>query len=323
VPRSLFVCCCSYRRSFDALRKEFAQDGSVQLQKFLSAERSERLSAAVAARDNADFSSNTWPSTRRKPEYTDGLCGHGCGSEGTATPNGGWSVVGPAHMQRYLRFDLSEEGHDVTPAASSSGTEQPKEVAAAPAPAAPAPAPPAPAPAPAPPAPAAQGHGSSLHNGPSAHGASKAGKGTCEAGKELASIRDGLFGSLSFARLMYAMTGLRPVGITAEARRFRPGLDYTVAHHGLLEKEARLDATLSFIGSSSGGGGGSSGSSSSSSTSGDVGGNEVSDLQRYRYRIPCSLEASYCNRCRPPSLMSTTNSRPSRPSRQAGRQSYR
>ena len=32
-------------------------------------------------------------------------------------------------------------------------------------------------------------------------------------------------------------------------RRFRPGLDYTVGHHGLLEADTMLDATLCFVGS--------------------------------------------------------------------------
>ena len=186
------VCTC---RSFEALRKEFAQEGSVQLQKFLCADRSQSLSAALAARDNADFGADKWPAMRPKPKYTDGLSG-GLTAEGEEGAIDGWSVVGPAHMQRYLRFGLSG---DVDPA---SGSDQ-KSVARQERP--------------------------------------------CAAGKELATIKDVLFGSVSFARLMYAMTGLRPVGMTAEARRFRPGLDYTVAHHGLLEKEARLDATLSFV----------------------------------------------------------------------------
>jgi hypothetical protein len=183
------VCTC---RSFEALRKEFAQEGSVQLQKFLCPERSQCLSAALAARDNAEFSADKWPAIRPKPKYTDGLSSN-LTAEGEEVTIDGWSVVGPAHMQRYLRFGLSD---DVAPA---SGSDQ------------------------------------NVEERP------------CAAGKELATIKDVLFGSVSFARLMYAMTGLRPVGMTAEARRFRPGLDYTVAHHGLLEKEARLDATLSFV----------------------------------------------------------------------------
>ena len=165
--------------SFEALRKEFALEGSVQLQKFLTPERASKLSETATARDNAEFSSSSWPAARPKPEYTAGL-----------TTNDGWTVVGPAHMQRYLRFAAPAAGAPVD--------------------------------------------------------------GACKAGQEFAAVKDVLFGSVAFARLMYAMTGLRPVGVTAEARRFRPGLDYTVAHHGLLEQDARLDATLSFIGSGGG-----------------------------------------------------------------------
>jgi Oxoglutarate and iron-dependent oxygenase degradation C-term len=40
---------------------------------------------------------------------------------------------------------------------------------------------------------------------------------------------------------------LRPIGYRDELRRFRPGLDYTVAHHGAMTVTARLDATLCFV----------------------------------------------------------------------------
>jgi Oxoglutarate and iron-dependent oxygenase degradation C-term len=43
------------------------------------------------------------------------------------------------------------------------------------------------------------------------------------------------------------LTALRPVGYRDELRRFRPGLDYTVAHHGAMTVTARLDATLCFV----------------------------------------------------------------------------
>ena len=32
-----------------------------------------------------------------------------------------------------------------------------------------------------------------------------------------------------------------------EVRRFRPGLDYTVAHHGILTVDPRLDATMCMV----------------------------------------------------------------------------
>ena len=46
-------------------------------------------------------------------------------------------------------------------------------------------------------------------------------------------VSDGLFRSEPFGRLLTALTGLRPTAHKSEARRFRPGLDYTVAHHGV------------------------------------------------------------------------------------------
>ena len=66
------------------------------------------------------------------------------------------------------------------------------------------------------------------------------------AGSYLGMIRDQVFKTEAFARLLRSLTNLQPTGSKAEIRRFRPGLDYTVAHHGLLEKEFRLDATLCF-----------------------------------------------------------------------------
>lgn len=47
--------------------------------------------------------------------------------------------------------------------------------------------------------------------------------------------------------LSLRLTALRPTGYRDELRRFRPGLDYTVAHHGAMTVTARLDATLCFV----------------------------------------------------------------------------
>lgn len=43
------------------------------------------------------------------------------------------------------------------------------------------------------------------------------------------------------------MTALTTLGYRDEVRRFRPGLDYTVAHYGAMTKIPRLDATLCFV----------------------------------------------------------------------------
>ena len=67
------------------------------------------------------------------------------------------------------------------------------------------------------------------------------------AGSLLRELKTELFQSESFGRLATALTGLRPTAHKGEVRRFRPGLDYTVAHHGILTTDPRLDATLCFV----------------------------------------------------------------------------
>lgn len=52
---------------------------------------------------------------------------------------------------------------------------------------------------------------------------------------------------LTFFCTFDRLTALRPIGYRDELRRFRPGLDYTVAHHGAMTVTARLDATLCFV----------------------------------------------------------------------------
>ena len=67
------------------------------------------------------------------------------------------------------------------------------------------------------------------------------------AGLLLRDLRTELFQSEAFARLLTALTGLRPTAHKGEVRRFRPGLDYTVAHHGILTVDPRLDATMCMV----------------------------------------------------------------------------
>eukprot|EP01062_Namystynia_karyoxenos_P038278 TRINITY_DN27785_c0_g1_i1.p1 TRINITY_DN27785_c0_g1~~TRINITY_DN27785_c0_g1_i1.p1 ORF type:complete len:573 (+),score=131.39 TRINITY_DN27785_c0_g1_i1:71-1789(+) len=72
------------------------------------------------------------------------------------------------------------------------------------------------------------------------------GGGSDAAGRELDGIRGSLFNSVPFARLLSCLTSLTVLGRRSAVRRFRPGSDYTVAHHALLEPDTRLDATLCF-----------------------------------------------------------------------------
>ena len=64
-------------------------------------------------------------------------------------------------------------------------------------------------------------------------------------GKCLEAIQSMMKGDV-YARYMQTVTGLTLNGVRAKARRFRPGLDYTVAHYGVFTVKSSLDATLVF-----------------------------------------------------------------------------
>lgn len=52
----------------------------------------------------------------------------------------------------------------------------------------------------------------------------------------------------AFRKLLKRYTSLGlPLGRRGRIRRFRPGLDYTIAHYGVLTKEPVLDATVCFV----------------------------------------------------------------------------
>jgi len=61
-------------------------------------------------------------------------------------------------------------------------------------------------------------------------------------------LKRAVFESPVFSRLIESLTSLGvPLGSRGRVRRFRPGLDYTIAHYGILTKESVLDATLCFV----------------------------------------------------------------------------
>lgn len=65
----------------------------------------------------------------------------------------------------------------------------------------------------------------------------------------LQDVKNSLFQSPSFGRWLGWISSLGfPLGHRGKIRRFRPGLDYTVAHYGILTTNAVLDATLCFCG---------------------------------------------------------------------------
>ena len=66
-------------------------------------------------------------------------------------------------------------------------------------------------------------------------------------GDLLLNVRSKLFESPEFGRWLGWVSSLGfPLGHRGRIRRFRPGLDYTVAHYGILTASAVLDATLCF-----------------------------------------------------------------------------
>ena len=69
----------------------------------------------------------------------------------------------------------------------------------------------------------------------------------CPCGSLLERIRCELFASGAFARLLEKLTGLQVSQQSSESRRFRPGLDYTLAHYGILTVEPKLDVSICFV----------------------------------------------------------------------------
>lgn len=68
-----------------------------------------------------------------------------------------------------------------------------------------------------------------------------------ELGCALNRIKREVLQSPQFARFLSTVTGLVPTGYKGRIRRFRRGLDYTVAHCRLLTESPVLDATLCFV----------------------------------------------------------------------------
>jgi len=69
-----------------------------------------------------------------------------------------------------------------------------------------------------------------------------------DGGTYLKHLQETVFKSEPFQRFLSKLSGLdNPLGCRGKVRRFRPGLDYTVAHYGILTKdESVLDLTLCF-----------------------------------------------------------------------------
>jgi Rps23 Pro-64 3,4-dihydroxylase Tpa1-like proline 4-hydroxylase len=132
----------------------------------------------------------------------------------TAGVGGGWRVVGPTHKQRYAAYDGAGLPEGVSIAAEGGvDDDDPK--------------------------------GKGVERDPWGDDADVSAD--VSAGAALREVKETLLASEPFARLLTALTGLRPTAHKGEIRRFRPGLDYTVAHRGCLTTDPRLDATLCLV----------------------------------------------------------------------------
>eukprot|EP01025_Chloroclados_australasicus_P006947 TRINITY_DN12200_c0_g1_i1.p1 TRINITY_DN12200_c0_g1~~TRINITY_DN12200_c0_g1_i1.p1 ORF type:complete len:602 (-),score=68.35 TRINITY_DN12200_c0_g1_i1:337-2142(-) len=67
------------------------------------------------------------------------------------------------------------------------------------------------------------------------------------AGQLLQKVQHELFESAAFAKLIKQISDLGLVSGTGQVRRFRAGMDYSVAHYGIMTEEPRLDVTLCFV----------------------------------------------------------------------------
>lgn len=75
---------------------------------------------------------------------------------------------------------------------------------------------------------------------------SKGGTNCC--GSLLAHLKQAVFSSPQFGKLLSKLTSLgMPLGYNGKIRRFRPGLDYTIAHYGILTRTSVLDLTMCFV----------------------------------------------------------------------------
>ena len=71
-------------------------------------------------------------------------------------------------------------------------------------------------------------------------------------GEMLKEVYDEVISTRPFCNLIRRFTTLTMLGCQGEVRRFRPGLDYTVAHYGGLTKDPRMDVVLCFVNDQSG-----------------------------------------------------------------------
>ena len=69
-----------------------------------------------------------------------------------------------------------------------------------------------------------------------------------DVGFALSGVAESLIGGASFVKFIQAITGCTLTHSRHAVRRFRPGLDYTVAHFGAISSDETLDMSLCFVG---------------------------------------------------------------------------
>lgn len=166
--------------SMNTIRERFEEESSVKLRHFLTDEWNGIISRASSREDQMDGLGNDRPAL----DYRVGA-------------NDDWRVVGPAHKQRFLEYNGSDDGSDDDDTAAVTNKNDP---------------------------------------GPPR-----------TTGDSLRHLRRAVFQSAPFGKWLGSVTSLGiPLGQRGRIRRFRPGLDYTVAHYGVLTTNPVLDATLCF-----------------------------------------------------------------------------
>jgi len=186
----------------ETVAERFADSSYAALKQFLRADIAGSLATSLSEADRVD--------------------GFGPGAEEPAVPEyqtgvvGGWALVGPPHLQRYLRFPYGR----TTTGGEARGS-------------------------------GFSGEGNSLLLREVAEECGeKARPPQQRLGSYLRELARGLFGSGAFRRWLQICTRLEPRDAGhVEIRRFRPGLDYTVAAHAssAVLDAAELDATLAVV----------------------------------------------------------------------------
>ncbi|KAG8470349.1 hypothetical protein KFE25_008770 [Diacronema lutheri] len=168
------------------IQAQFATHSCMQLRGFLRDDVAGRIAELTRAADASDAIGTAPP---------DELFARLCGKHDLGVRDG-WHVVGPPHMQRFLRYDHPPH------AGRTSGARASEPLA-----------------------------------------------GESDVGNALAQLRATLVTSPAFQKYLLALTQLRTVGARSAIRRFRPGLDYTVAHAGAMPPRdcPFLDATFCFV----------------------------------------------------------------------------